>query len=63
MGPSNDEGVTYPGDKGFRKEDSLCIQIHKVRLKHRSVKWRNGKQLYNLRNLLPRTYNTYINRY
>ena len=47
MGPSNDEGVTYPGDKGFRKEDSLCIQIHKVRLKHRSIKWRD-KQLYTL---------------
>ena len=38
MGPSNDGGVTYPGDKGIRMEDSLCIQIHKVKLKHNSVK-------------------------
>ena len=47
MGPSSDGGATYPGDKGIRMEDSLCIQIHKVKLKHRSVKWR-GKQLYTL---------------
>jgi hypothetical protein len=47
MGRSNDDGVTYPGDKAIRMQDSLCIQIHKIRLKHRSVKW-DGKQLYNL---------------
>ena len=47
MGRSNDGGLTYPGDKGFRMEDSLCIQIHKVKLKHRSIKW-GGKQLYTL---------------
>jgi hypothetical protein len=47
MGRSNDGGATYPGDKGIRMEDSLCIQIHKVKLKHESVKWR-GKQLYTL---------------
>jgi len=47
MGRSNDGGATYPGDKGIRMEDSLCIQIHKVKLKHKSVKWR-GKQLYTL---------------
>lgn len=47
MGRSNDGGDSYPGDKGIRMEDSLCIQIHKVKLKHKSVKWR-GKQLYTL---------------
>ena len=47
MGPSNDGGVTYPGDKGIRMEDSLCIQIHKVKLKHNSLNW-GGKQLYTL---------------
>jgi hypothetical protein len=47
MGPSNDGGATYPGDKGIRMEDSLSIQIHKVRLKHASVKWRD-RQLYTL---------------
>ena len=46
-GPSNDGGVTYPGDKGIRIEDSLCIQIHKIKLKHKSLKW-EGKQLYTL---------------
>ena len=39
MGRSNDGGVTYPGDKGIMREDSLCIQIHKVKLKHKSSKW------------------------
>ena len=47
MGRSNDGGLTYPGDKGIRKEDSLSIQIHKVKLKHKSSKW-DGKQLYTL---------------
>lgn len=46
-GPSNDDGASYPGDKGIRMEDSLCIQIHKIKLKHKSLKWR-GKQLYTL---------------
>ena len=30
---------TYPGDKGIRFEDSLCIQIHKIKLKHSSMQW------------------------
>ena len=46
-GPSNDGGVKYPSDKGIKMEDSLCIQIHKVKLKHKSIKW-GGKQLYTL---------------
>lgn len=32
---------TYPGDKGIRFEDSICIQIHKIRLKHASMQWAN----------------------
>lgn len=47
MGPSNDGGLNYPGDKGIKKEDSLSIQIHKVKLKHKSSKW-DGKQLFTL---------------
>lgn len=47
MGPSNDSGLTYPGDKAIKKEDSLCIQIHKIRLNHSSVKWKHEK-LYTL---------------
>ena len=38
---------TYPGDKGIRFEDSLCIQIHKVKLKHPSMTWAN-KVIYTL---------------
>jgi hypothetical protein len=37
----------YPGDQGIRFEDSLCIQIHKVKLKHHSNKW-GGKIIYTL---------------
>ena len=38
---------TYPGDKGIRFEDSLCIQIHKIKLKHSSMQWDN-KVIYTL---------------
>lgn len=30
---------TYPGDKAIYFEDSFCIQIHKIKLKHNSMKW------------------------
>lgn len=38
---------TYPGDKGICFQDSLCIQIHKIKLKHTSMKW-DKKLLYTL---------------
>jgi len=48
MGRSQQGGESYPGDKGIRMEDSLCIQIHKINLKHHvSSKWEN-KKLYTL---------------
>lgn len=48
MGRSQEGGKVYPGDKGIRFEDSLCIQIHKIKLKdHDASKWQN-KQLYTL---------------
>ena len=31
----------YPGDKGIKFEDSICIQIHRIRLKHSSMQWDN----------------------
>ncbi len=31
----------YPGDKGIKFEDSICIQIHRIRLKHSSMLWDN----------------------
>ena len=31
----------YPGDKGICFEDSICIQIHRIRLKHSSMQWDN----------------------
>jgi Z1 domain len=37
----------YPGDKGVKFEDSICIQIHKIKLKHSSIQWGN-KLVYTL---------------
>jgi len=46
-GRSLNGSQTYPGDKGIRFEDSFCIQIHKIKLKHSSMQWGN-KVLYTL---------------
>jgi hypothetical protein len=46
-GRSTSGSQTYPGDKGIRFEDSFCIQIHKIKLKHSSMQWGN-KVLYTL---------------
>jgi hypothetical protein len=46
-GRSTNGSETYPGDKGIRFEDSLCIQIHKIRLKHSSMQW-DKKIVYTL---------------
>ena len=43
--PSGQE--IYPGDAKIRFEDSICIQIHKVKLKCNSNYW-NGKVAYTL---------------
>ena len=37
----------YPGDTSIMFEDSLCIQIHKIRLQHDSIEWGN-KVVYTL---------------
>ena len=37
----------YPGDAAIKFEDSICIQIHKVKLKCDSVQW-GGKVAYTL---------------
>lgn len=46
-GRSTSGTQTYPGDKGIRFEDSLCIQIHKIKLKHNSMQW-DKKLVYTL---------------
>lgn len=43
-GPSTSGSERYPGDKGIKFEDSICIQIHKIKLKHNS-NW-NNKVVY-----------------
>ncbi len=46
-GRSTTGSETYPGDKGIRFEDSLCIQVHKIKLKHSSMQW-DKKVVYTL---------------
>jgi hypothetical protein len=48
-GRSTSGSDIYPGDKAIRFEDSLCIQIHKIKIKDKSlsVKW-GGQVLYTL---------------
>ena len=46
-GRSTTGSETYPGDKGIRFDDSLCIQIHKIKLKHSSMQW-DKKVVYTL---------------
>ena len=46
-GRSTSGKEVYPGDKGIRFEDSLCIQIHKIKVKHTSMLW-DKKVLYTL---------------
>ncbi|MBR8769883.1 Z1 domain-containing protein [Porphyromonas levii] len=38
---------SYPGDIGIKFDDSICIQIHKVKLKCDSITW-GGKEAYTL---------------
>lgn len=46
-GRSSSVNGTYPGDKAFCFEDGICFQIHKIKLKHNSIKW-GGKVCYTL---------------
>jgi hypothetical protein len=48
-GPSNSGSIPYPGDRHIRKEDSICIQIHHIKVKDDSLstKW-GSKNLYTL---------------
>lgn len=46
-GRSTTGSEVYPGDAGIRFEDSICIQLHKVKLKCNSISW-GGKEAYTL---------------
>jgi len=46
-GRSTSGKEVYPGDAEIRFEDSICIQIHKVKLKCNSVSW-GGREAYTL---------------
>jgi len=49
-GRSTNINVKYPGDKEIKFDDALCIQVHRIRLKHEShepIEWDN-KLIYTL---------------
>lgn len=46
-GRSTSGDDVYPGDAKIRFEDSICIQLHKVKLKCNSIKW-GGRIAYTL---------------
>ncbi len=48
-GPSNSGTTPYPGDRRIRFEDSICIQLHHIKIKDdsSSILWGN-KKLYTL---------------
>ena len=56
-GRSTSGTQVYPGDRGIKFEDSLCIQIHKIKIKDSStsVKW-GGKVLYTLGIYYPESF-------
>lgn len=54
-GHSNKGSRIYPGDKEIKFEDSICIQIHRVKLKCDSIQW-GGKVAYTLAIYYPDTF-------
>lgn len=48
-------GEVYPGDAKICFEDSICIQIHKVKLKCNSIRW-GGKVAYTLAIYYPKDF-------
>jgi hypothetical protein len=51
-GRSTSGSDIYPGDATIRFEDSICIQLHKVKLKNHSIRW-GGKIAYTLAIFYP----------
>lgn len=46
-GRSTSGSTVYPGDKAIKFDGMFCIQIHKIKLKHKSMMW-DGKVVYTL---------------
>jgi hypothetical protein len=48
-GRSNSGTINYPGDREMKFEDSICIQIHHIKIKDQSLSLQWGsKNLYTL---------------
>ena len=57
-GRSNSGNQVYPGDREIKKDDTICIQIHKVKLKCNQTNKFVGKIIYTLAIYYPEEFAT-----
>ncbi|WP_241279554.1 Z1 domain-containing protein [Chryseobacterium cucumeris] len=48
----------YPGDREIKREDSICIQLHKVKLSSNQINRLNGKVIYTIAIYYPEDFAT-----
>lgn len=46
----------YPGDREIKKDDAICIQLHKVKLKHSGINKYVGKIIYTIAIYYPENF-------
>ncbi len=57
-GRSSSGNLTYPGDTAIKQNDTICIQIHKVKLKCKEINKYVGKIIYTIAIYYPEVFAT-----
>jgi hypothetical protein len=57
-GRSSSGNLTYPGDREIKTDDTICIQIHKVKLKCKEINKFVGKVIYTIAIYYPQVFAT-----
>jgi hypothetical protein len=57
-GRSSSGNLTYPGDREIKQDDTICIQIHKVKLKCKEINKYVGKVIYTIAIYYPQVFAT-----
>lgn len=57
-GRSTSGNLTYPGDREIKQDDTICIQIHKVKLKCNEINKYVGKVIYTIAIYYPQVFAT-----
>jgi hypothetical protein len=57
-GRSSSGNLTYPGDTAIKQDDTICIQIHKVKLKCKEINKYVGKVIYTIAIYYPQVFAT-----